>query len=91
MPESACDLLGIDDIEDLIGQDTITPKERYENKSNIVPRVRKKKEKKIDKIEKQIEDDNQDSLVLGRKIHPNIFFFYCSSILGISSPLKICS
>ena len=72
MPESACDVLGIDDIEDLIGQDTVTPKERYENKSNIVPRARKKKEKKVDKIEKQIEDDNQDSLVLGKKIKYSI-------------------
>jgi len=68
MPESACDVLGIDDIEDLIGQDTVTPKERYENKSNIVPRARKKKEKKVDKIEKQIEDDNQDSLVLENRL-----------------------
>ncbi len=73
MSESACDVLGIDDIEDLIGQDTVTPKERYENKSNIVPRARKKNEKKVDKIEKQIEDDNQDSLVLGKK--KNIFHY----------------
>lgn len=68
MHESVCDILGngIDDIEDLIGQDAITPKERYENKSTIVPRVRKKSEKKkLDKIEKQIQADNEDSLVIG--------------------------
>jgi hypothetical protein len=35
MPENLCDILGVDDIEDLIGQDDITPKERYENKSTI--------------------------------------------------------
>jgi len=68
MPESMCDILGVDDIEDLIGQDDITPKERYENKSTIVPRVRKKKEKKFDKIEKQIIADNEDSLVIESKL-----------------------
>eukprot|EP00088_Acartia_fossae_P035171 TRINITY_DN3618_c0_g1_i5.p1 TRINITY_DN3618_c0_g1~~TRINITY_DN3618_c0_g1_i5.p1 ORF type:complete len:585 (-),score=112.15 TRINITY_DN3618_c0_g1_i5:157-1911(-) len=69
MPDSACDLLGIDDIEDLIGHNDITPKERYENKSTIVPKVRKKKEKKVkDQIEKQIEADEMDSLQIDEKL-----------------------
>ena len=46
MPESSCDVLGVDDIEDLIGFEDVSPKDRYINKHHVVPKVRKRKIKK---------------------------------------------
>ena len=46
MPESSCDVLGVDDIEDLIGFEDVSHKDRYINKRDVVPKVRKRKTKK---------------------------------------------
>jgi len=47
------DPLGLCDIEDLIGQEDVMPKERYANKREIVPKIRKKKLSKSDKKEEK--------------------------------------
>jgi len=69
MNDNVCgDILALDDIEDLIGQNDITPKERYENKTDIVPRARKKREKKMDKLDKQLAIDEMDTLQLDNRL-----------------------
>ena len=42
----ACDLLvDVEDIEDIIGLNDVAPKTRYRNKPQMIPKVRKFKEK----------------------------------------------
>ena len=44
--ESSCDVFDVDDIEDLIGMEFVAPNERYNNKKDVVPNIRKRKNKK---------------------------------------------
>jgi len=44
--ESSCDVFDVDDIEDLIGMEFVAPNERYNNKKDVVPKIRKRKNKK---------------------------------------------
>ena len=48
----------LDDIEDIIGKDTITLKNRYENKTKVVPRSRKR-EKKSKKLDPFVDDESR--------------------------------
>ena len=46
----ACDLLvDVEDIEDIIGLIDVAPKTRYRNKPQLIPKVRKFKEKVVSK------------------------------------------
>ena len=67
MPESSCDVLGVDDIEDLIGLEDVSPRDRYINKHDVVPKVRKRKTKKS-----EFESSPSDT------IEGNIKFIYLS-------------
>ena len=48
MPENSCDILGVDDIEDWFGLEDVAPKDRYLNKHDVIPKVRKRKPKKAE-------------------------------------------
>ena len=50
MMPSSCEL-GIDDIEDLVSTGDVTPKERFANKPNVVPKVLNRKRDKRKKNE----------------------------------------
>ena len=63
--DTACDVIGVDDIEDIIGADFIAPNERYENKKDVVPKVRKRKNlvgKKRDELTPLTSEENQNLL-----------------------------
>lgn len=59
----ACDVgSGVDDIEDIMGLGDLVPNDRFNNKAEIVPRVRKKKKDKKISVEDTEIDTNSSQL-----------------------------
>jgi hypothetical protein len=57
----------IDDIEDLISSQDITPKERYANKKDVTLRNRKKSKKEVDEVEEESKPLIYDSVIPGKQ------------------------